>query len=91
MNDYFVVWFLKKLVYSKVPDEIVDYSRQLYTYNSTIVVDWSGVPFTSKNAFIYTWMEHGYHKGSIEIASAVLDYLLKTFDPSTPLLDCTSI
>lgn len=68
----------KNLVVPKVPDQIAYYSRQLYTYNFTIVKGSSNEKLTKDNVYIYTWNENDYRKSSNEIASAVHDCLVKT-------------
>nr|CAH7760116.1 unnamed protein product [Callosobruchus chinensis] len=50
----------KNLVNPKVPDQAAYYSRQLYTYNFTIVIGSSKSRLTLDNVFIYTWMEHKF-------------------------------
>ncbi|XP_050310860.1 uncharacterized protein LOC126746594 [Anthonomus grandis grandis] len=65
----------KNLVNPKVQDQIAYYSRQLYTYNFTIVKGSSKTKLQNNNVFLYTWMEHEFHKGSNEIASAVFHCL----------------
>ncbi len=59
----------------KVPDQIAHYSRQLYTYNCTIVQGSSKSKMSKENIFIYTWMEQQHAKGSNEIASALFHCL----------------
>lgn len=68
----------KNLVNPKIPDQASYYSRQLYTYNFTIVQGSSKSKMSPKNIFIYTWMEHQHKKGSNEIASAVFHRLSET-------------
>uniref|UniRef100_A0A1B6LBY1 DUF7869 domain-containing protein n=1 Tax=Graphocephala atropunctata TaxID=36148 RepID=A0A1B6LBY1_9HEMI len=68
----------KNLTNPKVPDQAAYYSRQLYTYNLTIVQGSSKAKMTTDNVFTYTWMEHEYKKGSNEVCSAVFDVLSKT-------------
>nr|CAH7765196.1 unnamed protein product [Callosobruchus chinensis] len=65
----------KNLVNPKVQDQIAYYSRQLYTYNFTVVKGSSHSKLNKENVTIYTWMEHEYRKGSNEIASAVFHTL----------------
>nr|CAH7760174.1 unnamed protein product [Callosobruchus chinensis] len=68
----------KNLVNPKVPDQAAYYSRQLYTYNFTIVIGSSKSRLTLDNVFIYTWMEHKFAKGSNQICSAVFNLLSET-------------
>lgn len=72
----------KNLVNTKVQDQIAYYSRQLYTYNFTVVRGSSETKLNKNNVFIYTWMEHEFHKGSNEIATAVF-HCLARLDLST--------
>nr|CAI5821182.1 unnamed protein product [Callosobruchus analis] len=65
----------KNLVNPKVQDQFAYYSRQLYTYNFTVVKRSSHSRLNKENVTIYTWMEHEYRKGSNEIASAVFHTL----------------
>lgn len=53
------------------------YSRQLYTYNFTIVMGSSKSKLTLENVFIYIWMEHKFAKSSSQICSAAFDLLNK--------------
>lgn len=73
----------KNLVNPKVQDQIAYYSRQLYTYNFTVVKGSSKAKLQKDNVFIYTWMEHEFHKGSNEIASAVYHCLTSLIDSLT--------
>lgn len=66
----------KNLVVPKVPDQCAYYSRQLHTYNFTIVKSTSNDKLTKGNVHIYTWNENEYSKSSYEIASAVYDCLM---------------
>lgn len=59
----------------KVPDQRAYYSRQLYTYNFTIVVGSSKSKLSTDNVFIYTWTEDVLPKASNEIASALFHCL----------------
>lgn len=65
----------KNLVNPKIQDQIAYYSRQLYTYNFSVVKGNSHSKLLKDNVFTYTWMEHEFHKGSNEIASAVFHTL----------------
>lgn len=76
----------KNLPNPKIPDQLAYYSRQLYTYNFTVVKGSSKSKLTAENVFIYTWMENEFSKGSNQICSAVFDCL-----SNTDLLDYSSI
>lgn len=65
----------KNLPIPKTPDQITYYSRQLYTYNFTVVKGPSQSKMNRDNVFCFTWMEHEFHKSSNEIASAVFHTL----------------
>lgn len=65
----------KNLVNPKIPDQIAYYSRQLYTYNFTIVKGSSHSELAKSKVFAYTWMEHEFCKESNQIASAVFHCL----------------
>lgn len=68
----------KNLVNPKVQDQAAYYSRQLYTYNCTVVKGSSRSKMTNENVTIYTWLENQYSKGSNEICSIIYDVLSKT-------------
>lgn len=61
----------RNLVTPKLPDQIAYYSRQLYTYNCTVVQGSSKSKLTNDRVTLFTWMEHEYKKSSNEISSAV--------------------
>lgn len=65
----------KNLVNPKIPDQIAYYSRQIYTFNFTIVQGSSKDKLTKDNVFTYTWMENDFSKGANQIASAVFHRL----------------
>lgn len=65
----------KNLANPKVPDQSAYFSRQLNTYNFTIIEGSSKCRITPANTFIYTWMEHEHCKSSNEIASALFHCL----------------
>lgn len=68
----------KNLVNPKVQDQIAYYSRQLYTYNFTIVQGSSHGHLDESTVFSYVWMEHEFAKGANQIASAVYHRLKAT-------------
>lgn len=65
----------KNLVLPRVPDQAAYYSRQLYYYNFTVCRGHSKAPQNTDTVTMYTWLENERHKGSNEIASALLDTL----------------
>ncbi|KAJ8888223.1 hypothetical protein PR048_007710 [Dryococelus australis] len=68
----------KNLVNPKVLDQIAYYSRQLYTYNFTIVQGSSKSHLIEDRVALFTWMEHEYKKGSNEISFALCHCLTES-------------
>lgn len=68
----------KNMPLPKIPDQATYYSRQLYTYNFTVVQGSSKSKLSKNNVFTYCWTENMYSKGSNEIGSALYHRLCNT-------------
>lgn len=63
---------IKNVVLPKVPDQEAYYRRQLYLYYNFTVCEVSSKSNQTKDSTTsYTWLEHEFPKGSVQIASAL--------------------
>jgi len=51
------------------------YSRQIWVYNLTFVINFGNSDQSSKNCYLYTWVESESGRGPNEICSALLNFL----------------